>query len=187
MNTLLIILATIASLYGNPQVQASPVLLSELNATNKAANALVAQEIQAQNSPTVVKTAPVYTPVVTAPVYTPVPGTPDYSQPTQPTSTPVLGDATVNVVPVPVVVPSCKIMILPDDGGPNGMGLTWSSKNETGNGTLYDNYQGRVDGGVIEYQLIEQYVDPQGSNINLQSFTSAKLLFMDGTECDVSL
>ena len=63
------------------------------------------------------------------------------------------------------------------------MGLTWTSENETGNGTLYDNVRGMYNGGVPLYQVIDQYVQPQGSETDLQPFTLAKLHFMDGTEC----
>jgi hypothetical protein len=70
MNSLLVLLATIASLYGNPQVQASPVLLSELNTISQAANALVDEETagQAQNNPSSTYNNPVYNLPVIQPI-----------------------------------------------------------------------------------------------------------------------
>lgn len=95
---------------------------------------------------------------------------------------PILGETPiVNVAPQPILMPSCNLVITPDNG--NRVGLTWTSENESGSGTLYDNYKGMYNGGIPEFQVIEQYVAPSGTQIDLQSFTQAKLQFIDGTEC----
>jgi hypothetical protein len=94
---------------------------------------------------------------------------------------PTLQSAPINIAPQPVITPSCDLVITPDTG--NGLGLSWSSQNESGSGTLFDNYKGIYDGGVPQFQVIEQYVAPSGTQIDLQNFTQAKLQFSDGTTC----
>lgn len=97
--------------------------------------------------------------------------------PTPPISIPVVTPSSTE--PTTVIVSSCSITAH-NEG--TSITVDWSTNNVSSNGTLYSNYRGKVDGGVVQYDPVRTLIGTGGTETDLGKATKFKADF-GGVTC----
>lgn len=158
----------LVAVLGNPQ--ASPDMRSQAMSISNLAIKMAGDYV-VNNS---VTTAPQNSTSSTDTQAPTTPSTTTSNTSTQPTTT-----TPVASTPTSTVTPSCTLTAV--SKGNSGVEVTWTSVGITQTGKLFDNYKGKIDGGIIQYDFLVD-ISPNGTQGSFTPASNFKAVF-GGTTC----